>query len=93
MDERNDVRLHVASVESASATEAVCAVRNIGGEASVGMIFRSSVSPAIEIRITEILRYGRSVPILDQAYTARVTFIGPGAAGIEAGETLVSARD
>ncbi|MEU9006073.1 hypothetical protein [Streptomyces sp. NPDC048551] len=90
MDEHKSVRLHVASVESTSDTEVVCAVRNIGGEASVGMIFRSSVSPAIAVRLIEILRYGRSFSILDQAYTAKVTFTGPGAAGIAPGEVLVS---
>ncbi|MFE3559710.1 hypothetical protein ACFXKW_33360 [Streptomyces sp. NPDC059193] len=85
-----EAELQVASVEEVSPTECRCAVRNIRGVASLGMVFRAEPSRGIEVRLTEILWYGRTVAQLDEAHTGKVTFAGAGADSIRPDDVLFS---
>ncbi|MFJ2820419.1 hypothetical protein ACIO7M_04780 [Streptomyces toxytricini] len=91
MVEKSKTRIQVASVESASQNEVVCAVRNIGAEVCTGMQLSPPESPDIIVQISKIIWYGRVVNSLEHAYTAKITLTGAGADRITVGETLESA--
>lgn len=87
-----EAELQVASVEEISATECRCAVRNIHGFATLDMIFRAEPSRGIEVKLTEILWYGRTVDQLEEAHTGKVTFAGAGAGSIRPDDVLLGQK-
>ncbi|MGW3060517.1 hypothetical protein ACWC98_31935 [Streptomyces goshikiensis] len=54
------------------------------------MTFQSASSPEVEVRLTEILWYGRIVDSLDEAHTGKVLLIGCGAARISPDDVLIA---
>lgn len=84
-----EAELQVASVEKISATECRCAVRNIRGVATLDMTFRAEPPRDIEVTLTEILWYGRTVGELDEAHTGKVSFTGAGADSIRPDDILL----
>lgn len=54
------------------------------------MTFQSESSPEVEVRLTEILWYGRIVDSLEEAHTGKVLLIGRGAARISSDDVLIA---
>jgi hypothetical protein len=75
------VRVGIENVEQLSDQVAVCVVRCLGGSVSAGDIFGIAVTEdgihnSVELRVTTIWRYGRTVDLLDPPHSARLELTG-----------------
>ncbi|MEV7549762.1 hypothetical protein AB0N89_09085 [Amycolatopsis sp. NPDC089917] len=77
------IQLGVESVGQVSEEKAVCVVRCLGDQVSVGdvlstAIFEDGSSTKIDLRVVGILRYGRPVELLDSPHSATLELAGAG---------------
>ncbi|MFC9256302.1 hypothetical protein [Amycolatopsis thailandensis] len=80
------ILLGVESAEQASEEKAVCVVRCLGHQVSVGdvlstAIFEDGTSMKVDLRIVAILRYERPVGLLDPPHSAKLELAGTGELG------------
>ncbi|EME55669.1 hypothetical protein H074_25095 [Amycolatopsis decaplanina DSM 44594] len=85
------IRLGVESVEQVSQEKAVCVVRCLGDQVSVGdvlstAIFEDGTSTKVDLRVVTILRYERPVELLDSPHSAKLELAGAG--GLEGAQEL-----
>ncbi|MEU8412008.1 hypothetical protein AB0C24_04435 [Amycolatopsis japonica] len=77
------IRLGVESIEQGPRGKAVCVVRCLGEQVSVGdflstAVFEDGTSTKVDLRIVMILRYERPVELLDSPHSAKIELAGVG---------------
>ncbi|MFG3097173.1 hypothetical protein [Streptomyces sp. NPDC048202] len=79
-------RLQIYSVESEDLDSAVCVVRCVGGVVRVGQEFAGPMT------LDRILRYGRTVELLEPPHSAQVRLSGVAVRGLGRGVVLTALR-
>lgn len=88
-------KLQIHSVEDRGPAHATCIVRCVGGVARVGHRFTVDSAPDSSvadssITLARIIRYNRTVDLVDPPHNAKVDFSGEGARALVRGVIAVS---
>lgn len=86
-DTSNGVELQIDEIRSASYTEAIVTVRNLRGRVFRGARFHrvSNLPDPIDLELTHILWYGRTVDEIPTGHTALITLRGSAARALRSG--------